>query len=82
MTDPLTYRGVECEGCDASFDTVGEFIDHLDDCVGVETAYEVVIEAVEDREHADLLRRKLVREGFHDHAVSVREVAVRGDGDG
>lgn len=29
-----------------------------------------------DEEHAELLRKRLLDDGFHEHAVSVREVDV------
>lgn len=32
-----------------------------------------------DEEHADLLRKRLVNDGFHDHVVSIRETDVGED---
>lgn len=47
--------------------------------MSADTDYEVVIAAGEgfDEEHAQLLRDRLLDDGFHDHAVEVREVTDR-----
>lgn len=43
--------------------------------------YEVVIGADGDMEkdHAELVKRQLTRDGFHEHAVEVRKAGTDGD---
>jgi hypothetical protein len=44
--------------------------------------YEVVIDGTDDgmeKDYAELLKRRLVNDGFHDHAVTVRSVETATD---
>jgi len=53
-------------------------IDHTDDT----ERYEVVIDGTDEgmeKDHAELLKRRLVNDGFHEHAVTVRSVSPGGE---
>lgn len=45
--------------------------------------YEVVIHVDEgiEKEHAELLRKRLINDGFHNHVVSVRPVDTESEGE-